>query len=256
MKIATYNVNGINGRLPVLLQWLEEAQPDIVCLQELKCPDKLFPQKQLLDAGYHAIWQGQKSWNGVAILATEEIKETRRGLDGNPDDDQSRYIEGFVFGLVIGCLYLPNGNPAPGPKFDYKLEWFERFTEHAKKLLSFNRPVLLIGDYNVIPTELDTYKPEKYIDNALFMPESKKAYKKLIDLGWTDALRKLHPEEAIYTFYDYMRNAYNRNAGLRLDHFLLNDMVAKRLLKAQVDKYVRGWEKTSDHCPVWIEISE
>lgn len=256
MKIATYNVNGINGRLPVLLQWLEEAQPDVVCLQELKCPDKLFPQKQLLDAGYHAIWQGQKSWNGVAILATEEIKETRRGLDGDPDDDQSRYIEGFVFGLVIGCLYLPNGNPAPGPKFDYKLEWFERFMQHAKKLLSFNRPVLLIGDYNVIPTELDTYKPEKYLDNALFMPESKEAYKKLTNHGWTDALRKLHPEEAIYTFYDYMRNAYSRNAGLRLDHFLLNDMVAKRLITAQVDKYVRGWEKTSDHCPVWIEISE
>lgn len=256
MKIATYNVNGINGRLPVLLQWLKEAKPDVVCLQELKCPDKLFPQQQLLDAGYHAIWQGQKSWNGVAILATEEIKETRRGLDGDPDDDQSRYIEGFVFGLVIGCLYLPNGNPAPGPKFDYKLQWFERFTEHAKKLLSFNRPVLLIGDYNVIPTELDTYKPEKYIDNALFLPESREAYKKLTEQGWTDALRKTYPEEPIYTFYDYMRNAYNRNAGLRIDHFLLNDLVARRLVTAQVDKHVRGWDKTSDHCPVWIEISE
>lgn len=256
MKIATYNVNGINGRLPVLLQWLEEAKPDVVCLQELKCPDKLFPQQQLLDAGYHAIWQGQKSWNGVAILATEEIKETRRGLDGDPDDDQSRYIEGFVFGLVVGCLYLPNGNPAPGLKFDYKLQWFKRFTEHAKKLLSFNRPVLLIGDYNVIPTELDTYKPEKYIDNALFMHEPKEAYKKLTEQGWTDALRKIYPEEPIYTFYDYMRNAYNRNAGLRIDHFLLNDLVTRRLVTAQVDKYVRGWEKTSDHCPVWIEISE
>ncbi|MGY3052433.1 exodeoxyribonuclease-3 [Pedobacter sp. UYEF25] len=255
LKIATYNVNGINGRLPVLLRWLKEAKPDVVCLQELKCPDKLFPQAALLEAGYHAIWHGQKSWNGVAILSTEEIKETRRGLDGDPDDEQSRYIEGFVFGLVIGCLYLPNGNPAPGPKLDYKLAWFKRFTLHAKKLLSFNLPVLLIGDYNVIPTELDTYKPEKYLDNALYLPESKRAYQNLIKIGWIDAIRSLSPTLRIYTFYDYLRHAYTRDAGLRLDHFLINQLVLKRLLDADVDKHVRGWEKTSDHCPVWIMIS-
>lgn len=256
MKIATYNVNGINGRLPVLLRWLAEAKPDVVCLQELKCPNQFFPETELLNAGYHSIWHGQKSWNGVAILATEEIKETRRGLDGNPSDEQSRYIEGFVFGLVIGCLYLPNGNPAPGPKFNYKLEWFERFTSHAKKLLTFDLPVLLIGDYNVIPTDLDTYKPEKYVTNALFFPESRLAYKNLLKQGWTDAIRTLYPTTRIYTFYDYMRNAYSRDAGLRIDHFLLNDIVLKRLQTAQVDKHVRGWEKTSDHCPVWVELSE
>jgi exodeoxyribonuclease III len=256
LKIATYNINGINGRLAVLLRWLKEAKPDVVCLQELKCPDKLFPESELLKAGYHSIWHGQKSWNGVAILAKEEIKETRRGLDGDPLDEHSRYIEGFVFGMVIGCLYLPNGNPAPGPKFDYKLKWFKRFTAHAKKLLSFDLPVLLIGDYNVIPTDLDTYKPEKYVTNALFFPESKLSYKKLLKQGWTDAIRTLYPTERIYTFYDYLRNAYERDAGLRLDHFLLNDVVAQRLVSASVDKHVRGWEKSSDHCPVCIEISE
>ncbi|MFI5452937.1 exodeoxyribonuclease III [Pedobacter sp. UC225_61] len=255
MKIATYNVNGINGRLAVLLRWLKEAKPDIVCLQELKCPDKLFPQDALLKAGYHSIWHGQKSWNGVAILAKEEIKETRRNLDGDPADVHSRYIEGFVYGMVIGCLYLPNGNPAPGPKFDYKLSWFKRLHQHAKKLLSFNLPVLLIGDYNVIPTELDTYKPEKYITNALFFPESRLAYQKMLKLGWTDAIRYLHPNERIYTFYDYLRNAYGRDAGLRLDHFLLNDVILPRLVSAKVDKEVRGWEKSSDHCPVWIELT-
>lgn len=256
MKIATYNVNGINGRLAVLLTWLRESKPDVVCLQELKCPSHLFPEGALRELGYHAIWQGQKSWNGVAILATEEIKETKRGLDGDFADEQSRYIEGFVHGMVIGCLYLPNGNPAPGPKFDYKLEWFERFTAHAKKLLSFDLPVLLIGDYNVIPTDLDTYKPEKYVTNALFFPESKAAYQKLLKIGYTDAIRKLHPTERIYTFYDYFRNAYSRDAGLRLDHFLLNDKVLPRLTAAVVDKHVRGWEKSSDHCPVWIELAE
>ena len=256
MKIATYNVNGINGRLSILLRWLTEAKPDVVCLQELKCPDQFFPAAELLKAGYHSIWLGQKSWNGVAILSTEEIKETRRGLDGDPSDEQSRYIEGFVFGLIIGCLYLPNGNPAPGPKFDYKLQWFERFASHAEKLLSFKLPTLLIGDYNVIPTDLDTYKPEKYVTNALFFPESKLAYQNLLKQGWTDAIRNIYPTERIYTFYDYMRNAYGRDAGLRIDHFLLNDLVLARLVTAKVDKHVRGWEKSSDHCPVWIELSD
>ncbi|WP_233509645.1 exodeoxyribonuclease III [Pedobacter chinensis] len=179
-----------------------------------------------------------------------------RGLDGDPDDTHSRYIEGFVHGMVIGCLYLPNGNPAPGPKFDYKLAWFNRFSAHAKKLLSFGLPVLLIGDYNVTPTELDAYRPEKYVTNALFFPESRSAYNKLLKQGWTDALRTLYPNERVYTFYDYLRNAYGRDAGLRLDHFLLNDVVAARLELGGVDKHVRGWEKSSDHCPVWIELTE
>jgi exodeoxyribonuclease-3 len=254
VKIATYNINGINARLENLLRWLKAQQPDVVCLQELKCQDKDFPRVQLHRAGYHAIFHGQKSWNGVAILAKEEIKETKRGLDGDPDDGHARYIEGFVYGMVIGCLYLPNGNPAPGPKFEYKLEWFKRLHQHAKKLLSFNLPLLLIGDYNVIPTELDTYKPEKYVDNALFFPESRRAYRKLLGLGWTDAIRKLYPTERIYTFYDYFRNAYERNAGLRLDHLLLNGIVAEMLIAAGVDHTVRGWERSSDHCPVWIEL--
>lgn len=224
MKIATYNINGINGRLANLLRWLAEAKPDVICLQELKCEDQKFPAQALLNAGYHAIWQGQKSWNGVAILSRYgEIKETRRGLEGEDDDLHSRYIEGFINGIVIACLYLPNGNPWPGPKFDYKLRWMERLQQHADKLKSFKLPVAMIGDYNVMPTDLDTYKPEKYLKNALFRPESKEAFKTLVDSGWMDAIRHLYPEERIYTFWDYLRNAYGRDAGLRLDHFLLND---------------------------------
>lgn len=255
MKIATYNVNGINGRLPVLLRWLEEAQPDIVCLQELKAPQEKFPEQAIKDAGYNAIWHGQKSWNGVAILARNlEIKETRRGLAGDPEDLNSRYIEAFVGGLVIGCLYLPNGNPAPGLKFDYKLAWFERLKLHAKALLDFDIPTILVGDYNVMPTELDVYKPESWVDDALFRPEVRDAFKTLVEQGWTDALRTLHPNEKIYTFWDYFRNAYSRDAGLRIDHFLLSPHLTNRLKAAGVDRHVRGWEKTSDHAPVWIQL--
>jgi len=257
MKIATYNVNGINGRLPVLLRWLEEAKPDIVCLQELKAPQEKFPQQALLNAGYHAIWHGQKSWNGVAILSrSEQMKEYSRGLPGDDEDTHSRYIEATVNGMLICCLYLPNGNPAPGPKFDYKMEWFKRLQKHASKLLKLELPVLLIGDFNVMPTELDVYKPERWIDDALFRPEVRKAFKTLVDQGWTDAIRKLHPTEVIYTFWDYFRNAYGRNAGLRIDHFLLSPDLAKKLKKAGVDKEVRGWEKSSDHAPVWIELKK
>jgi exodeoxyribonuclease-3 len=257
VKIATYNINGINGRLPNLLHRLAEAKPDVVCLQELKALDERFPEQSLLGLGYHAIWHGQQSWNGVAILSRYgEIKETRRGLDGEAEDLHSRYIEAFINGVVIGCLYLPNGNPWPGPKFDYKLRWMERLQAHANKLLSFDLPVALIGDYNVMPTDLDTYKPEKYLKNALFRPESKVAFRKLVDSGWTDAIRQLYPNERIYTFWDYLRNAYGRNAGLRLDHFLLNAQLAKRLMSAGVDKDVRGWAHSSDHAPVWIELSD
>jgi len=257
MKIATYNVNGVNGRLPVLLRWLKEAQPDIVCLQELKSPQEKFPLLAINNAGYNAILHGQKSWNGVAILARDaEIKELRHVLPGDPEDMHSRYIEAIVNNMVIGCLYLPNGNPAPGIKFDYKLKWFRRFRAHAKKLLAEDVPVILAGDYNVIPTELDARKPESWVKDALFFPESRAEYKKLVDQGWTDALRKLYPKEKIFTFWDYFRNAYARDAGIRIDHFLLSPKIKKRLLAAGVDREVRGWEKTSDHAPVWIELKD
>lgn len=257
MKIASYNINGINGRLVNLIRWLAEARPDVVCLQELKCEDHNFPERALLDAGYHSIWQGQKSWNGVAILSRYgEIQETRRGLEGEDEDLHSRYIEAFINGVVVGCLYLPNGNPWPGPKFDYKLRWMERLQRHADKLSGFNLPVALVGDYNVMPTELDTYKPEKYLKNALFRRESREAFSRLITSGWMDAIRHLYPEERIYTFWDYLRNAYGRNAGLRLDHFLLNQALAARLESGGVDKEVRGWEHSSDHGPAWIELAE
>jgi exodeoxyribonuclease III len=255
MKIATYNVNGVNGRLPVLLRWLQQAQPDVVCLQELKAPQEKFPAEAVRDAGYEAIWHGQKSWNGVAILSRiGKPEEIRRILPGDPEDEHSRYIEARVNNIVIGCLYLPNGNPAPGPKFDYKLKWFERLTIHAADLVRSDTPVVLTGDYNVMPTEKDVYKPERWVNDALFRPESRAAFKRLVDQGWADALRKLYPDETIYTFWDYFRNAYSRNAGLRIDHFLLNPPAEKRLRAAGVDREVRGWEKTSDHAPVWIEV--
>jgi exodeoxyribonuclease III len=255
MKIATYNVNGVNGRLNVLLKWLEETTPDIVCLQELKAPQDNFPIKAINDAGYNAIWHGQKQWNGVAILARNmEIEEVTRVLPGDDEDIQSRYIEALINGIVVACLYLPNGNPAPGPKLEYKLRWFDRLADRAQTLLSLKVPVILVGDYNVMPTELDVYKPEKWVKDALFLPEVRKAFATIVAQGWTDAIRKLYPEEKIYTFWDYFRKAYERDAGLRIDHFLLSPQLAKKLLAGGVDRHVRGWEKTSDHAPVWIEI--
>jgi exodeoxyribonuclease-3 len=257
MKIATYNVNGVNGRLSVLLRWLKEAKPDIVCLQELKAPKEKFPEKSIKDAGYYATWHGQKSWNGVAILSRYgEPKEIRRALPGDPEDMHSRYIEAIVNNMVIGCLYLPNGNPYPGPKFEYKLNWFKRLSAHAKKLLAQDVPVALIGDFNVMPTELDVYKPEKWVNDALFRKEVRAAFKRLTGQGWTDAIRKLYPGEKIYTFWDYFRNAYARDAGLRIDHFLLSPHLDRRLKDGGVDRHVRGWEKTSDHAPVWIELKK
>jgi len=257
MKIATYNVNGVNGRLPVLLRWLKESKPDIVCLQELKAPNEKFPLQAITDAGYAAKWHGQKSWNGVAILSKiGEIQELRNVLPGDPEDLHSRYIEAIVNNIVIGCLYLPNGNPWPGPKFEYKLNWFKRLTAHAKKLLSQKVPVALIGDFNVMPTELDVYKPERWVNDALFRIEVRDAFKNLVEQGWTDAIRKLYPKERIYTFWDYFRNAYQRDAGLRIDHFLLSPQLKRKLVSAGVDKHIRGWEKTSDHAPVWIELKD
>lgn len=257
MKIATYNVNGVNGRLPVLLRWLEETKPDVVCLQELKAPQEKFPEQAIKEAGYHAIWHGQKSWNGVAILSRDAPpQEIRRALPGDDEDTHSRYIEAIVNDIHICCLYLPNGNPAPGPKFDYKLSWFERLQKHAASLFKSGKPVVLTGDFNVMPTEKDVYKPERWVDDALFRPETRAAFKKLVDQGWTDAIRKLYPDETVYTFWDYFRNAYGRNAGLRIDHFLLSPQLNKKLIAGGVDKEVRGWEKSSDHAPVWIELAK
>ena len=234
MKIVTYNVNGIGARLANLQRWLRETSPDVVCLQELKAPQEKFPEQAIHDAGYGAIWHGQKSWNGVAILArgTEPV-EIRRALPGDAEDVNSRYIEATVAGLLIGCLYLPNGNPAPGPKFDYKLRWLERLTAHAAELVSKNSPVILAGDYNVIPTERDVYKPERWVDDALFRVEVRQAFARLIGQGWTDAIRVTHPDQQIYTFWDYFRNAYGRDAGLRIDHLLLNGAAAGRLAPNQ-----------------------
>jgi exodeoxyribonuclease-3 len=257
MKIATYNVNSINARLPVLLRWLEETAPDVVCLQELKAPQEKFPEKAIQDAGYSAIWHGQLSWNGVAILTRNHgIQEIRRVLPGDPEDSHSRYIEAIVNGITIGCLYLPNGNPAPGPKFDYKLSWFERFKLHAAELLASGQPAVLTGDYNAIPTELDAYKAERWVNDALFRPETRAAFKTLVEQGWTDAIRKLYPDQRIYTYWDFFRDAYNRDAGLRIDHFLLSPDLSGRLTAGGVNRNVRGWEKTSDHAPVWIELAE
>ncbi len=256
MKIATYNVNGINARLPALLQWLEETTPTVACLQELKTPDDKFPAEAIRAAGYGVVWQGQKSWNGVAILARgQEPRETQRGLPGDAEDTQSRYLEAEVDGVRVGCLYLPNGNPAPGPKLDYKLRWFERFTRYAAELHRLDRPVVLAGDYNVIPTELDVDHPERWLTDALFLPEVRAAYAGLLGQGWTDALRSLHPGQRIYTFWDYTRNAYGRDAGLRIDHLLLSPPLAARLRAAGVDRHVRGWERPSDHAPTWIEVA-
>jgi exodeoxyribonuclease III len=256
MKIATYNVNGVNGRLPVLLRWLKESSPDVACLQELKGPPEKFPEQAILDAGYESLWHGQKSWNGVAILSKiGKPLEQRRVLPGDQEDTHSRYLEATIGGITIASIYLPNGNPYPGPKFDYELGWFKRLTVHAKELLKKNEPVVLAGDFNVMPTELDVYKPERWVNDALFRIEIREAFKNLSGQGWTDALRKLHPGETIYTFWDYFRDAYKRDAGLRIDHFLLSPSLDKRLVAAGVDKNVRGWEKSSDHAPVWIELS-
>ncbi|MFK0334391.1 exodeoxyribonuclease III [Rhizobium sp. NPDC090275] len=255
MRIATYNVNGINARLDILLRWLKEDKPDAVCVQELKCTDSAFPSRELEKAGYGAVWHGQKSWNGVAILARgQQPPVTRRGLPGDPKDSQSRYVEAAVSGVLIGCLYVPNGNPAPGPKFNYKIRWFNRLKNYASELLELDVPTVLVGDFNVIPTVLDVYKPERWMDDALFRPEVRKAYADLITQGWTDAVRHLHPDERIYTFWKYWRNSFARDAGLRIDHLLLSPAMARGLKTASVRRGPRSWEHTSDHAPVMIEI--
>jgi len=256
VKIATYNVNGIGSRLPVLLRWLQESKPDVACLQELKAPQERFPELAIRAAGYRAVWHGQKSWNGVAILARgSDPVERRRALPGDPEDLHSRYIEARVNDVTVGCLYLPNGNPAPGIKFDYKMRWLARFAEHAETLITSGAPAVLAGDYNIIPTELDVYKPERWTKDALFLPEVRDAYARLLARGWIDALRAKHPDERVYTFWDYFRDSYGRDAGLRIDHLLLSPAIAPRLVDAGVNREVRGWDKSSDHAPVWVELS-
>jgi len=255
MRIATFNINGIGARISHLVRWLERESPDVACLQELKAPDNRFPAQALREIGYGAIWHGQTSWNGVAILAKGvEPRELQRGLPGDPHDDQSRYLEAEVAGVTIACLYLPNGNPQPGPKFDYKLAWFERLNARAKTLYRKRRPVALVGDFNVVPTDFDIYNPKSWRKDALLQPASRAAYERLLKQGWTDCLRALHPDTQVFTFWDYFRNHWARNAGLRIDHLLLNEAATTRLKQSGVDRWVRGEPGASDHAPTWIEL--
>lgn len=255
MLIATLNINNVNRRLPNLLAWLAERKPDVVCLQELKAAQRDFPADRLAKAGYRAVWVGQKTWNGVAILARgAEPILTRTALPGDPADEQARYVEAAVNGILVGCLYAPNGNPQPGPKFDYKLAWHERLRLHATALRKAGAPVVLAGDYNVAPTDLDIYPTKSYADNALVQPGSRAAFKRLIGRSWTDVLREKYPDQRIYTFWDYKRQRWERDAGLRLDHLLLTPDVAARLIDAGVDRHVRGRDGASDHAPVWIKL--
>ena len=255
LKIATFNINNINKRLPNLLNWLKAAKPDVVCLQEIKCESGDFPEQPLCDAGYHAVWEGQKSWNGVAILAKRHMSiVTCRSLPGDPQDNQSRYIEASIKGVLVGCLYLPNGNPQPGPKFKYKMDWFSRLARRAEKLKNIAQPVILAGDYNVAPTDLDIYPTKSWAKDALVQPAPRKAFASLIKKGWTDSIRELYGEERVYTFWTYWRNRYEQDHGLRLDHFLLNDSALQRLSSGGVDADVRGEEGASDHAPAWIKL--
>jgi exodeoxyribonuclease-3 len=257
MKIATFNVNGITSRLPKVLEWLAESKPDVACLQEIKTSDATFPEQAFKDAGYGAIWHGQKGFNGVAVLARDgQPIEVCRGLPGDPDDTHSRYLEARIGELTVASIYLPNGNPQPGPKFDYKLAWFARLIEHAAALSRAGTPVVLAGDYNVVPTNdvHDIYSPNSWLNDALLQPESRSAYQRLLAQGWTDAIHTLHGGKPMYTYWDYFRNRWERNAGLRIDHLLLNGPAAARLAGAGIDREVRGREKPSDHAPAWVTL--
>lgn len=257
MKIATFNINGVNRRLQNLLDWLSEAKPDVVCLQELKADDRQFPRAEIEGAGYGAVWRGQSAWNGVAILSRgSEPVLTHAELPGSSTDKDARYIQAAVNGVLIASLYAPNGNPQPGPKFDYKLAWMKRLVAHAGELLAADVPVVLAGDYNIVPEPRDIYQTRSYDRNALVQPQARDAYRRLLDQGWIDAIRKVHPDETVYTFWDYMRNRWPRNAGLRLDHLLLSKTIARRLLNAGVDRDVRGRDGASDHAPVWVELKD
>lgn len=254
MKIATFNVNNINKRLPNLLSWLRTAKPDVACLQELKAAQNEFPEAEIGKAGYRSVWVGQKSWNGVAILSRKEPVVTRRSLPGDANDKQGRYIEAAVGGVVIGCLYAPNGNPQPGPKFDYKLAWMKRLNRHARTLLKSGAPVVLAGDFNVAPTPLDIYPTTSWDKDALVQPQSRKAFAALLKQGWIDSIRSLHPDARVYTFWTYWRNRYERDDGLRLDHLLLSPTLQDRLKRAGIDRAIRGKAEASDHAPAWIVL--
>ena len=256
MKIATYNVNNVRKRLPNLLEWLKLEEPDVACLQELKTEQDSFPLEAIHKAGYHAVWKGQRTWNGVAILSRTEPVLTRDNLPGDGSDTQSRYIEAAVNGILIGCVYVPNGNPQPGPKFDYKLAWFDRLINHAKELQRKRIPAILAGDFNVVPTPQDIYPTKSWDKDALVQPESREAFSRLVSQGWTDALRRRHPSEPMFTFWHYMRNRWERDAGLRIDHLLLSPKCAMKLRAAGVDRWVRGMPNASDHAPAWISLTE
>jgi len=255
MKIATFNINNINKRLNNLLAWLAKAEPDVVCLQELKVDQAAFPARALLELGYDAIWQGERSWNGVAILTRNRAPVlTRSSLPGDSRDGQARYIEAAVNGVLITSIYLPNGNPQPGPKFAYKLAWFERLLAHAAELIAAGLPVVLAGDYNVVPTVQDIYPTRSLDGNALIQPQSRQAFARMLAQGWTDALRKLQPDGPLWTFWDYKRERWPADKGMRLDHFLLSPQISERLVDAGVDRWVRGEDNASDHAPAWITL--
>ena len=256
MKIATFNVNGLRGRLPNLLEWLKREQPDIVCLQELKAAQDAFPDSAIAEKGYASLWHGERPWNGVAILARDlTITEIRKQLPGDDSDEHSRFLEATVGPLVVGCVYLPNGNPQPGPKFDYKLRWFDRLIDHAAKLFRSKKPVVIAGDFNVVPTDFDIYDPKSWRKDALLQPESRACWERLLLQGWVDAIRTQYPEEKVFTFWDYFRQHWQRHAGLRIDDLLLNQPAAKGLKAAGVDTWVRGEAHASDHAPAWIELA-
>jgi exodeoxyribonuclease-3 len=256
MKIATFNINNVNRRLPNLLDWLESSKPDVACLQELKCADVDFPADAIKAAGYAAAWRGQKTWNGVAILSRRGLVQTNAVLPGDPTDKGARYIEAAIEGILVCCVYLPNGNPQPGPKFDHKLAWFQRLEKHARQLLEADIPAVLCGDFNVAPTPLDIYPTTSWDNDALIHPKGRAAFARLIEQGWTDAIRKEYPSDRIYTFWHYMRRRWERDAGLRLDHLLLSPSLAPRLKQAGVDRLVRGREDASDHAPVWMVLGK
>ena len=260
MKIASFNVNSINARLPRILDWFDRANPDVCVLQEIKCVDEKFPYPEFEDRGYNVHVHGQKTYNGVALLSRHPVDEPRRGLSGNAADDQSRYIEAFVTPTderpvrVVG-VYAPNGNPAPGPRYDYKLDWLKRLKAHAEELLSYEEALVIAGDFNVIPQAADVHDPRAWAADALFLPQSRAAYRDILYLGFTDAIRQIHPEKTLYTFWDYQAGAWEKDHGIRIDHVLLSPQAADRLKGAGVDRAERGKEKPSDHVPVWIDLS-
>jgi exodeoxyribonuclease-3 len=259
VRIATFNINDINKRLDNLIDWLAETEPDVVCLQELKATNGAFPHETLMELGYHAVWEGQRTWNGVAILARGAPPVvTRRRLPSDPADDQARYIEAAVNGVIVASIYLPNGNPNPGPKLDYKLAWFDRLIAHAESLIAAGAPVVLAGDYNVVPTEADIYQPHSWKDDALLHPKARSAWRRLLDQGWTDALVSLPPEEELppWTFWSYLRQRWPADKGLRIDHLVLSPSLSPRLSASGVDRWVRGEAGASDHAPAWIELDD